>query len=67
MKMYLIKHNDQAEVVFTWEEAYNAYAAKVNELNIGDYAEWTITDSDMNLTAKHNGHIVELFCYIDKP
>ena len=64
MKMYLIKHNDQAEVVFTWEQAYNAYAAKVNELNIGDFAEWT-NASDMNLTAKNNGHIVELFCYID--
>jgi hypothetical protein len=66
MKMYLIKHNDEAEVVFTWQEAYNAYAAKVNELNIADFAEWPIA-GNMNLTAKHNGHIVELFCYIDKP
>jgi len=66
MKMYLIKHNDEAEILFTWPEAYNAYAAKVNELNLGDFAEWT-NASDMNLTAKHNGEIVELFCYIDKP
>jgi len=61
MKIYFIQHNDQAEVVFTWEEAYQAYAAKVNELNIGDFAEWT-NAKDMNLTARHNGEIVHLIC-----
>ena len=65
MKIYSIEHNDQqTEVLFTWEEAWHAYAAKVNELDIADFAEWT-NAKDMNLTAKHNGHIVRLICHSD--
>jgi hypothetical protein len=64
MNIYFIKHNNVAETVFTWQQAYKLYAEKVSALNIEHFAEWTDAQ-DMNLTAKHGETVVELICLLN--